>query len=153
MTRQVMFALVLIALNAGYFYEASSLPYPFATGEPGPAFMPLLLSAVLFFSCVAILVEELRGKGQTDSGEKVHFGWRTVALAALTCGFIAAFEPLGYWISTALYTFSVAWLFEQERAGPRMAALTACLIAVGITGAGWIFFVVLFKLFLPEGNF
>lgn len=69
----------------------------------------------------------------------------------LACGFIGAFEALGYWYATLLFTLGVAWLFEQERIGPVKALLTSAVIAGGITGVGWLFFVTLFDLFLPEG--
>lgn len=151
MTRQAIFALLLLALDAAYFFQALSLPLPFAAGEPGPSFMPLILVVVLGVSCLGILVQEMRGTVSDDQAEEVHFGWKTVALIALTAAFVWAFDRLGYWIATVLYTFAVAWLFEQERLGAGRAMLSALAIAVGITLAGWLFFVTLFELFLPQG--
>ncbi|WP_084513906.1 tripartite tricarboxylate transporter TctB family protein [Salipiger mucosus] len=154
MTRQALFALALIVFDGWYLYQSFDLPRPFATGEPGPAFFPWILAAVLGLAAFAVLVQELSGRpvpGEDTEGARVT--WRTVVLIALTAGFAWAFEPLGYWVATALYTFAVAWLFEQERAGALKATLTGAIIAAGITGAGWLFFVTLFELFLPEGNF
>jgi len=154
MNRQVVFALLILALDAGYFVQALELSFPFERGEPGPAFMPLILVVLLAIGALGVLVEELRGKAPDDQGPGAEFALRTMALIALTAGFVWAFEPLGYWIATAVYTFAVAWLFEQERLGRAWKALlTSAMIAAGITVAGWLFFVQLFELFLPEGNF
>ncbi len=153
MNRQAMFALLILALDVGYFLQALALPVPFARGEPGPAFMPLILVVALAVGALGVLVQELRGTADPEENEDATFGLRSLGLIALTAVFVWAFEPLGYWVATALYTFAVAWLFEQERLGPVRSLLTSALIAGGITGSGWLFFVVLFELFLPEGVF
>lgn len=152
MNRQVIFALLILALDAGYLFQALSLPFPFSRGEPGPAFMPLILVVLLAVGALGVLVEELRGI-TGDEEEPGTFGYRALALIALTAGFVWAFEPLGYWVATAGYTFSVAWLFEQERVGALRAAAVSLVVAAGITVLGWLFFVRLFDLFLPQGVF
>lgn len=150
MNRQVIFALLILAVDAGYLFHALSLPLPFARGEPGPSFMPLILVVLLAIGALGVLLEVLRGTAEHQDAE--HFGIRSLGLIGLTAGFVWAFEPLGYWIATVAYTFCVAWLFEQERVGAARAAMTAFLIAAGITIMGWLFFVQLFDLFLPEGS-
>lgn len=152
MNRQVVFALLILVLDLGYLLQALELSFPFERGEPGPAFLPLILVVLLAIGAFGVLVEELRG--QSEAGEDAGgFALRSVALVGLTGGFIAGFEPLGYWIATALYTFAVAWLFEQERVGAVRALFWSALIAAGVTSVGWLFFVRLFGLFLPEGLF
>ncbi|WP_261398339.1 tripartite tricarboxylate transporter TctB family protein [Maritimibacter alkaliphilus] len=153
MTRQALFALLILALDAAYLQQALLLPLPFSSGEPGPSLMPLILVVTLGIGALGVLVQELRGTADHEDDEDANFSLRTVALIALTCGFVWAFEPLGYWIATLLYAFGVAWLFEQERLGPVKALLTSALISAGIAAAGWLFFVTLFELFLPEGQF
>lgn len=157
MNRQALFALLLIVLDAGYFYQSLSLPRPFQLGEPGPAFLPMILSAILLIACARILWKELTGTAEAEeeadgAGERITP--RAIALIGATGGYIWLFEPLGYWPATLLYTFAVAALFEHERTGslPRALAIAA-LIAAGITVAGWLFFVSLFELFLPAGDF
>lgn len=157
MNRQVAFALVLIVVDIGYFLDALTLPRPFAQGEPGPAFMPFLLSIVLFVACVRILWKEARGlggDGEEDDAARIGFRPRAFALMAATGAFVYLFEPLGYWIATLLYTFAVALFFERERVGDFVRALPlSAMMAAGITTAGWLFFVTLFDLMLPEGSF
>lgn len=151
MNRQAMFALAILALDGAYFLQALSLPVPFSSGEPGPAFMPMILVVALAVGALGVLAQELRGVADENGEKPAPFGVRSILLIGLTAAFVWAFEPLGYWIATAAYTFAVAWLFEQERVGSARAALTSALIAAGITITGWLFFVQLFDLFLPEG--
>ncbi|MDK3074348.1 tripartite tricarboxylate transporter TctB family protein [Sedimentitalea sp. JM2-8] len=151
--RQALFALFILAIDMAYLKQALNLPLPFSSGEPGPSLMPLVLVLTLGIGALGVLVQELRGTADHEDDEDARFSLRTVALIVLTCGFIWAFEPLGYWYDTLLYTFCVAWLFEQERLGPVKAVLTSALIGGGITGVGWLFFVTLFDLFLPQGYF
>ncbi len=151
MKPQAVFALLILALDAAYLQQALELPLPFARGEPGPSLMPLVLVLTLGIGALGVLVQELRGTAEHEDDEDANFSLRSIALIGLTCGFVWAFEPLGYWYATLFYAFGVAWLFEQERLGPARAVLTSALISVGIAGVGWLFFVTLFDLFLPEG--
>ncbi|WP_340109989.1 tripartite tricarboxylate transporter TctB family protein [Pikeienuella sp. HZG-20] len=157
MNRQAAFALFLIIVNAIYFAEALTLPRPFNLGEPGPAFLPLVLSLILFVSCGRILYKEMRGvpdDGDVDEAAEHGFRPRAAALVIATCGFILLFEPAGYWIATLAYTFVVAFLFERERtAAPGRALALSAVMALGITASGWLFFVTLFDLMLPAGSF
>ncbi len=155
MNRQALFALFLIILDVGYFAQALTLPAPFQLGEPGPAFLPIVLAVVLFVSCVRILWLELAGTSSEDDGESqpaARISLRSILLIVVTGLFVWVFEPLGYWISTLLYTFVVASLFEYERTNSiRKSAMMAAIIATGVTVAGYLFFVTLFGLGLPEG--
>jgi len=151
---QAMFALFLIVLDVGYFAEALRLPRPFQLGEPGPSFMPLILAAVLLIAAGRILWMELAGSAPLKESEDVRITGRAIAMIFATGVFVWIFEPLGYWIATLLYVFTVALLFEQERLGLGGRVLaTSAMISVGVTLAGWLFFVVLFDLFLPSGVF
>lgn len=153
--RQAVFALFLLVLNTGYLVEALSLPRPFQLGEPGPAFLPLVLAVVLYIACGRILYAELRGSGDPE-GEPQPPGSsvvRPILLALATAAFIYAFEPFGYFVATPLYVFAVAALFEYESgSSPLRIAVVAAILAGAISIVGWLFFVTLFDLFLPEGN-
>lgn len=152
---QALFALFLLVLNAGYFAEALTLPLPFAMGEPGPAFLPLVLSVVLFIAAGQILWAELRGTGEAEAeGAPVGgFAVKPIAIAVLTAVYIVLFESIGYWLSTYLYSFAVAALFETETTSrPVRIIIVAAIIAAAATAAGWLFFVTLFDLYLPTGD-
>jgi hypothetical protein len=151
MNRQSVFALLLLVLNAGYALEALRLQTPFARGEPGPAFVPLMLAAVLFVSAGRILVGELRSSAARGA-EEDSLSWRPVLLGAFTAAYVAAFEPAGYWVATLAYTFATAVLFELSDSGRTgRALLLAAVVSVCVTVAGHLFFVQLFDLYLPEG--
>jgi putative tricarboxylic transport membrane protein len=154
MNRQALFALLLIALDAGYFFQSLSLPTPFQLGEPGPAFLPIVLSVLLFISCTAIIWQELAKTAEPDeSADAGRIRPRSIILVVATAAFIYCFDPLGYWIATFVYCLIVAWLFERERDITHLRALvTSTLIAASITAVGWLFFVTLFALFLPTGD-
>lgn len=155
MNRQAIAALFLLVLNTGYFVQALTLPRPFQFGEPGPAFLPLILSGILFVASGRILYMELRGiraAGGEDGPTEAVSVAKPIVLVLVTAGFIYGFEPLGYWIATLLYTFFVAMLFEYERTSPWRAVAVAVIVAIGTTLAGWLFFVTLFELFLPSGD-
>lgn len=152
---QALFAVFLLVLSVGYFAEALTLPTPFERGEPGPAFLPLILSLVLFVSAGRILIAEMRGAGdRSEEGAPAGgLSAKPVILAVITGAFIYAFEPLGYWIATLLYTFAVAVLFEFDRGKPALKVLAmAAAVSACITVIGWLFFVTLFDLFLPTGD-
>lgn len=159
MNRQALFALFLIVLNTVYFVDVFKLPVPFLLGEPGPAFLPIILSVTLFVACGRILYGELRGAGESEDEEADQAAGSTqlarpVILAIATGAYIFLFEPLGYWIATVLYTFAVAAVFQFERDTRllKIVAMSSCL-AVAITVSGWLFFVYLFDLSLPSGYF
>jgi len=148
--REAIFALFLLVMNTGYFLETLNMPRPFQLGEPGPAFLPMLLSGIMFIAAGRILVGALGGI-RTDDGER--FSVRPLILAALTIGFILAFEPAGYWIATLAYTFAVAVLFSlEEKTTPLKVAALSAAVSVGVTVIGYLLFVTLFDLYLPEGN-
>lgn len=156
MNRQALFALFLIILDVGYFAQAMSLPRPFQLGEPGPAFLPIILSLILFVSCVRILWQELADTVSEEDAKEVDrsvkIAPRSIVLILATVLFVWAFAPLGYWIATFLYTGTIAWLFEREREiSLPFSLLTSSCIAAGVTAAGWLFFMTLFGLSLPAG--
>lgn len=151
MNRQALFALFLIVLNTVYFVDSLSLATPFARGEPGPAFVPMLLSLILYVAAGRIFIAELRGRGEVEESEE-PLSWKPFLLAALTAGFVAAFEPAGYFIATFGYTFAVAAVFEWDNSSSRKRVLlVAAAVSVGVTVIGHLFFVRLFDLYLPEG--
>jgi hypothetical protein len=151
MNRQAVFALFLLVLNTGYFIEALRLPTPFERGEPGPAFVPLLLSVILFVAAGRILIGELAARAPR-APEEEGLSWKPFLLAGFTAGFVAGFEAGGYWVATLAYTFAVAALFELERTRrPLRILAVAAAISSGVTVLGHLFFVRLFDLYLPEG--
>ena len=128
---QVIFALALTALNTVYASQVLQMDLPFASGEPGPAFLPSMLCIFIYLAVARILF--------------------TVGLTVL---FIIGFFYLGYLVSAFLYTFMIAFFFDFERRGVWLpSALLAAAIAFGVTLFGWLFFVQVFELYLPVWEF
>lgn len=152
LNKEVLIAGCLFAANTVFFVEALKLPRPFEHGEPGPAFYPLVLSVIMYIASIRIMLSGLKNKTGTVFNLKDFAVIRPLLMAGTTGLFILLFETMGYWISTLLYIFSAAFIFEFGRKYTLGRTLALCAaIAVAITLAGWIFFDLLFDLHLPKG--
>jgi len=160
MSGQVVFALALAALNTIYASQVLQMDRPFATGEPGPAFLPAILCVFLYLACARILFTELRKEAaaRADATPSDHIPNLPVTGPAIAIGltvlFIIGFFYLGYLVAAFLYTFLIALFFNYERSGAwKSSALMAAVIALCVTLFGWLFFVQVFGLYLPVWEF
>ena len=148
--KEVIPALALIAFNAVYVSQLLKLPFPFARGEPGPAFLPILLSAVLFAASIALLTKGLKA-GADGETSQVDFA-RPALVVISTAGFITLLHYYGYWVAAPLYAFCIAMVFEFSGTDRFARCLGfSVLIAGCLTVIGWLFFEILFDLSLPTG--
>ena len=155
---QAGFALVLIVFATVYASQIPELGLPFEGGrEPGPAFMPIVLVALLYVAAIRVFIAELRGTGAdpaavpaaSDTVPRVHLIGPLV-LVVLTGLFAAGLLQVGYFVAAGAYTFGVALYFNYEQTGrPVRALLQSAVTAAAITGFGWLFFEQLFDLPLP----
>ncbi|OWU67999.1 hypothetical protein ATO2_13860 [Roseovarius sp. 22II1-1F6A] len=158
-----IFALVLLVLNTVYASQIPELGMPFGRGgEPGAAFLPVILCGFVYIAALRILFMEMRRApdevvAELDAGSP-HV--RRIGLVgplvvvALTVVFVAAFPYAGYAVSAGVYTFAIALYFNYEELGRWGRALIySALTAAAITVFGWLFFVRLFDLFLPGWSF
>ena len=120
---QVIFALTLTALNTVYASQVLQMDRPFASGEPGPAFLPSMLCIFIYLAVARILFTEIRAQAPaaTDAIQSEHVPHiRLVGpliAVGLTVLFIIGFFYLGYLVSAFLYTFMIAFFFDFERRG------------------------------------
>lgn len=158
---QVAFAFALVALNTVYASQVLQMDSPFASGEPGPAFLPSILCLFIYLAAARILFTEIRAKPgeaadtepQSETIPNISFLGPVIAIG-LTILFIVGFFYLGYIVSAFLYTFLIAFYFDYERRGSWFpAARLAILTAIGVTLFGWLFFVKIFELYLPVWEF
>lgn len=153
---QVLFAFALLGLNTVYASQVLAMDLPFANGEPGPAFLPMMLCAFVFIAMIRILMTELRAKPAeraaamtSDHIRNLHVLGPLGAIALISL-FIVVFVYAGYLPAAALYTFAIALFFNYESSGDlKKAALMALGISAVITTLCWLFFVKLFDLYLP----
>lgn len=155
--RPAAFATFLIVLNTIYASQILKLGVPFSSaGEPGPAFLPVVLCLFMYVAGLRILFTEMT---TDDAGAEALPGSDTVPRLAqigplvvlgLTILYLIAFPWIGYFASTAFYSLLMALFFNYESSGNwKDAAWKSALTAVSITLFGWLFFVQLFGLYLP----
>jgi len=153
---QIIFALGLAVLNTIYASQLVQMDRPFATGEPGPSFLPVILCGFVYFASIGIIIREFRAaeakatsEPQSDIVPHISLLGPAVTIGA-TALFIIAFSYLGYLVAAACFTFIVAWFFTYEQSGkPLRSTGFAFVTAAVVTLFGWLFFVKLFGLYLP----
>ena len=99
--------LVLVVLAFVYFLGARTLPL--GGGEPGPGFFPYLLSGVLFGLAAAIIVRGFRERQSVDGTVG-----RPAGLIVLTILYAFAFTPIGFLVSTLLYTAGIVLVLGRR---------------------------------------
>ncbi|WP_274423225.1 tripartite tricarboxylate transporter TctB family protein [Chelativorans sp. YIM 93263] len=153
---QVVFALGLAALNTVYASQLLQMDRPFANGEPGPAFLPLILCGFMYVASIIIVVGEFRTAAaaresapQSDVISRIALIGPALTISA-TALFIVTFFYFGYLVSAAVFTFIVSLFFNYEKSGDlKRSSLIALITAFTVTLFGWLFFVKLFGLYLP----
>lgn len=116
-------------------------------GLVGPNFLPLLAAAGMYLCLALILAGELRRPATevaapADGGDDLALAWLVVLT---TAAFIALFQLLGYFLSTALLTAALFRIFGFARGRP----LPFALGVAGITLLFYLFYGVLFDVRLP----
>ncbi len=109
--RDVVVGGVLLVIAVLYFVGAR--PLPSGQGEPGPAFLPQILSGALTIVGLIILVRGLRTAPALSRESGVaHRRWEPGVAILLTVLYVVSFHLLGFVLSTWLYTLFVALLFR-----------------------------------------
>ncbi len=146
--RNVIAALVLIAVGVGYGYLTSRLPVRTLPNTPDPAFFPWLntvvllgLAAVLLFQGVAVTA-----RGGSEAAAPSPLGHAPVlwALAAFV-GYLAVLPTLGFVIATVPFFAVLMVVFGERR---------AAWVAAGSVGVPVLLFAIFrygFGILLPLG--
>lgn len=157
---QILFVLALIIANTVYASQIAQMSRPFANGEPGAAFMPMILCAFVYCAGVSLIITELRKPADTTTADAFPSHVPQIALIGplvmigLTVLFIIGFFYVGYVVSSAIYIFLTALYFNFEETGDlRRALLIGIVTSFVVTLFGWLFFVKLFDLYLPLWEF
>jgi hypothetical protein len=102
---------ILFALGLVYFVMALDLPP--GRDEPGPSFFPIILGCSLMFVAVWIFAGGVRATpASTVDDELPRSFWKPAVAVGVTAAYVACLQPLGFALSTWLYTFCVAAMFK-----------------------------------------
>ena len=136
-----IFAALLLLVTLGYAALAFLvIEAPFQYDPLGPESWPRILGAVMILCLVLLLVRPDVEHFDTDRPSWV----RLAAVLALLVAYAALFEPLGFILSTALFSLAVSRLLG---AGWLRAAIFGVAMGVG----GYLLCVGLLGLNLPAG--
>jgi putative tricarboxylic transport membrane protein len=142
------FAVVLAAV---YLYATEQFPALHLSDPLGPQAFPRLLGIGLVLTAIALLVETLRGRKTESSGEETQGSgeghhYAVVVGATIWTGlYFAAFDWLGYAISTTFYLIAMMAYFRR---GKWMSnGLTSVLYSFG----SYVIFTRLLLVSLPAG--
>jgi putative tricarboxylic transport membrane protein len=135
-------ALVLIGIVA--IWESRAFPLG-SLHRPGPAFMPVLLAALLILFGLAVAAMGAAAGRLLDVG---WAEWRHAAAIFGCCAFAAwGLDRLGYRITMAVV---LAMLFLALE---RLGAVTSLVLTVGMAWGSFYLFDTLLKVPLPRGPF
>lgn len=111
--RNVVAALLLIALAVVYGYLTAGLPKRSLPDTPDPSFFPWIIAASLLVLSVALLVQGLRGPRSIPD---TAGGLRAPAVfLALFVAYVAALPFTGFVIASAPFFAALMWLYGERR--------------------------------------
>jgi putative tricarboxylic transport membrane protein len=135
-----------------YLYADSKLPQ-LQVGDPmGPQVFPALIGIGLLASALLLMAESWRKRVPAGAAPRPDPAGRThqlilVGMVVWTALYDLAFEPLGYLLSTLVYTFALLACFNRGRWGVNAAC------AVGFTLVAYAVFTRFLQVALPPGVF
>ncbi|MGJ8545097.1 MAG: tripartite tricarboxylate transporter TctB family protein [Sulfitobacter sp.] len=143
LNRQMIFLYVTLAVSVGYLVTALSLGAPIAENGLTPAFFPILVGAAAIVFCSILIAQGLRAGPETAPAEEAR-NYTHVWVVVAIFFYIVAFKPLGYFLSSGLFVFSLILLFSDFE----KLALKA-VISAAIVGVAFVMFQQLFGVRLP----
>lgn len=144
--RNVIAALVLMCVAAGYGYLSAQLPDRTLPNTPDPAFFPWINTVALFALAVILLFQGLADKRAAI--EATPWGARQIAALLTLASFVLyllALPTVGFLLATAPFVAALMLLFGERR--PTWLAAGS----VGISVFLFVIFSQLFNVFLPRG--
>ena len=141
---RIVLPVVLLIVTTAYLLNALQVTTAYDDVGVGPSFFPVVLSVVMYCALAAVLFHALRTP--RDAAATPLRLKDPVKIVLLTAVYIALFRPLGYFIATTLYVWSLFFVFEFGSRSQVWKVVSAILIAV----AAWLLFDVAFGLRLPK---
>ena len=141
---RIILPVVLLILTTVYLVSALQIASPYEDEGVGPSFFPIVLSLVMYGALAAVLVQGLRAT-RVSEGAKLRLKDPT-KVVVLTAAYVALFVPLGYFIATTLYVWSLFFVFNFGSRNHLWRIVAAVVIAL----AGWLLFDAAFGVRLPK---
>lgn len=105
-TRDIISALVLIAISICGFYLSRDIAEPFREYDIGAAFLPrLVLGLIVTLSVLKIIISVIENKTAVlEAKDKSQFfkGFSTIILVGIYC---FCYKPIGFLLDTFIYLF------------------------------------------------
>ncbi|MEP4378149.1 MAG: tripartite tricarboxylate transporter TctB family protein [Alphaproteobacteria bacterium] len=142
--RNILAALVLLALGVGYGVFTSQLPVRSLPDTPGPPFFPWINTVVILALSAALLVQGLVGTGGPAPAQ-VQGRWRAGWALGVFVVYLAILPGLGFILATAPFFAALMLLFGETR------TLRVAAGAIIATALLYFLFRHGFNVFLPTG--
>ena len=134
----------LAVFAAAVLWESRRLPLG-SVSSPGPAYMPVVLAALLLVGGTIIAVF---GGGSAPAGSIGWHEWRHTVAIFGACAFAAlALERLGYRLTIFIALVFLLGVIERKRAVPTL------VLAVAFAAGSFLLFDTLLRVQLPRGPF
>lgn len=141
-----------------YAVSAVTLEPPFKeNGETTATLWPLILVAIAYPTCLAVLVRAFK---EDKEGKRLIPDWKRsrnpIIIVGLTGLYAGIFGLVGYGISTFVYCFGLTLLFDlkeprEERRSKVRTLLFSMVVAIVLTVIGYLLYQAIFDIRLPEG--
>ncbi|MGB0664903.1 MAG: tripartite tricarboxylate transporter TctB family protein [Pontibacterium sp.] len=143
--RHLALPLVFFLATTVYLATALQITPLYDEGIAGPAFIPVTIS-LLMYLCLFFVVKDMVQQG-VETDDDVEFSIKTLAaLSVTTVGYLIAFKPLGYSVSTFFFVLALLYIFKLDAFNLLKKAMTA----TAITAAFYVLFAVCFQVRLPS---
>lgn len=140
---RIVLPVVLFAVTTAYLLNALQVTTAYEDEGVGPSFFPVVLAVMMYGALAAVLIQGLRAPRDDAAPLRLKDPVKVVLLTAV---YIALFRPLGYFIATTLYVWSLFFVFEFGSRSQVWKVVSAVLIAI----AAWLLFDVAFGIRLPK---
>lgn len=112
-------SLFLIGLSLLIFYSSLNLGIG-TVQKPGPGFMPILASALVFSLSFLVFIKEIKTTGLAkDEERQASLGWenliKPINLVIALCGYSFVLELFGYLITAFLLMFAMLFIYEPKK--------------------------------------
>ncbi len=138
----VLVPTVVIAVTLGYLATALWSAPPIENDTISASFFPVVVSTVMLVACGFALVGGVREAKPERVGPR---SMKPVLVVLLTGAYVAAFDTVGYFVSTTAYALGLLFVLECRFRNP----VLRMVIAVAIAIAFYLFYAELFRLRLP----